>query len=90
MYDRRSIDTDRLALRAPTLDDFAAMFEMRRDPDVVRYIGGTTASEEECWARLLRSAGHWALLGYGTWSVRGWRLATATSSDTAPATGARR
>ena len=27
------------------------------------------ATREEAWARLLRYAGHWALLGYGFWLV---------------------
>ncbi len=37
--------------------------------DVVRYIGGRPFSEMECWSRILRYAGHWALLDYGYWLV---------------------
>jgi RimJ/RimL family protein N-acetyltransferase len=70
MFDHRHIETERLALRPPTVDDFAEVAAMRREPEVVRFIGGTPASPEESWARLLRYAGHWALLGYGTWIVR--------------------
>ena len=35
--------------------------------DVVRYIGGRPFSATESWARLLRYAGHWTLMGYGYW-----------------------
>jgi len=36
---------------------------------VTRYITGQPCTEEESWARLLRYAGHWALLGFGYWAV---------------------
>src|SRR5262249_54335721 len=45
-------------------DDCARMWG---DPVVTRHIGGTPSSAEETWARLLRYAGHWALLGFGYW-----------------------
>lgn len=41
------------------------------DPEVVRHIlDGQVRPREEVWLRLLRSAGLWALLGYGTWVIR--------------------
>ena len=40
------------------------------DPEVTRHIGGTPASPEEVWARVLRYAGLWSLLGLGYWVVR--------------------
>ena len=43
---------------------------MWADPEVTRYIGGRPFTEEEVWARLLRYAGLWSLLGYGYWVVR--------------------
>lgn len=43
---------------------------MWSDPEVIRYIGGKPFTREEVWARLLRYAGHWAMLGYGYWVVR--------------------
>ena len=43
---------------------------MWADPLVTRHIGGRPFSEEEVWARVLRYAGLWALLGYGYWVVR--------------------
>jgi RimJ/RimL family protein N-acetyltransferase len=64
-----SLETDRLILRCHTLDDFADSLAMWSDPEVVRYIGGRSFNDEEVWARLLRYAGHWALLGFGYWVV---------------------
>jgi RimJ/RimL family protein N-acetyltransferase len=63
------IETARLTLRLPTLDDFEAIHAMRSDPEVVRFVGGKTLSREEAWHRLQRSAGHWSLLGYGLFAV---------------------
>jgi RimJ/RimL family protein N-acetyltransferase len=37
--------------------------------DVTRYIGGRPFTEEETWARFLRYAGHWDVLGFGYWAV---------------------
>ena len=62
--------TDRLTLRAHTLADFEDSCAMWADEGVTRYIGGRPATREECWSRLLRYAGLWALLGYGYWVVR--------------------
>lgn len=62
-----SLHTPRLLLRphrADDLDDYAAMWG---DLRVVRYIGGRPSSRQESWARLLRQAGHWHLLGFGYW-----------------------
>lgn len=39
------------------------------DPAVTRHIGGRPFTPEEVWARLLRYAGHWALLGFGYWLI---------------------
>ncbi|MFD2781148.1 GNAT family N-acetyltransferase [Novosphingobium pokkalii] len=65
-----AIATDRLSLQAPDLSDFPDMVALWSDPDVVRYIGGRVFSDEEIWQRLLRYRGHWALLGYGYWTIR--------------------
>lgn len=65
-----ALDTDRLTLRGHTLDDFNACAAMWADPLVTRHIGGRPSTEEEVWARVLRYAGLWALLGFGYWVVR--------------------
>ncbi|GJG89142.1 N-acetyltransferase [Gemmatimonadetes bacterium T265] len=65
-----ALDTARLILRGHTLDDVAECGAMWADPAVTQHIGGRPFSEEEVWARVLRYAGLWALLGYGYWLVR--------------------
>ncbi|HEY6578632.1 MAG TPA: GNAT family N-acetyltransferase [Rhizomicrobium sp.] len=65
-----ALDSERLALRAPTLDDFEESAAMWSDASVVRHIGGRPFTREESWARLMRHAGHWQLLGFGFWVVR--------------------
>jgi RimJ/RimL family protein N-acetyltransferase len=39
------------------------------DPQVVRHIRPNPFTREEVWSRLLRHAGLWALVGYGSWVV---------------------
>jgi RimJ/RimL family protein N-acetyltransferase len=64
------IETDRLTLRLHTLEDFAEVAAMWADPQVVRFISGDPLSREDCWAKFLRMAGHWSMLGFGYWVVR--------------------
>ncbi|WGS54794.1 GNAT family N-acetyltransferase [Paraburkholderia sp. D15] len=64
------LTTARLTLTPHTPADFLDSYAMWSDPEVIRYIGGKPFTREEVWARLLRYAGHWALLGYGYWVVR--------------------
>jgi RimJ/RimL family protein N-acetyltransferase len=63
------IETARLRMRAHRVEDLADCAAMWADPEVVRYIGGRPYSREEVWARLLRYAGHWALLNFGYWAI---------------------
>jgi RimJ/RimL family protein N-acetyltransferase len=63
------IETERLILRPHGVTDFTAMAAMWADPIVVRHIGKQPSSGEQTWARLLRYAGHWALLEYGFWAI---------------------
>jgi RimJ/RimL family protein N-acetyltransferase len=65
-----AIDTERLTLRLPCLEDFEESFAMWGDPEVTRYIGGKPSTREEMWNRLLRYVGHWSLMGFGFWVVR--------------------
>ena len=62
-----TLTTPRLILRAHSTDDFTDVAAMWSNLDVVRYIGGRPFSATESWARIMRYAGHWALLGYGYW-----------------------
>jgi len=61
------IETERLRLRRHRREDFAECAAMWADPVVTRYIGGKPLSEEEAWARVLRTVGHWAWMGFGYW-----------------------
>ena len=63
------VETERLILRGHRLDDFDALAAMWADPIVVRHIGNQPSTTEQSWARLLRYAGHWALLGFGFWAI---------------------
>jgi RimJ/RimL family protein N-acetyltransferase len=63
------LDTPRLILRAHTLQDFPAMAAMWADAEVTRFILGPPATHETTWARLMRYAGHWQMLGFGYWAV---------------------
>ena len=65
-----AIDTERLTMRRPRLEDFEEAFAMWADPQVTRFITGKPSTREEMWFRLLRNAGHWDLMGFGFWVVR--------------------
>jgi RimJ/RimL family protein N-acetyltransferase len=63
------LETERLVLRGHQASDFDACAAMWADPEVTRHISGKPSTAGETWARLLRYAGHWALLGYGFWAL---------------------
>lgn len=63
------LTTARLTLRAHRPADLDACAAMWGDAAVTRYILDHPATREETWARLLRYAGHWALLDFGYWLV---------------------
>jgi RimJ/RimL family protein N-acetyltransferase len=65
-----ALETARLTLRGHTAADFAESAAMWADPAVTEHIGGRPSSAEESWARLLRYAGLWPLLGFGYWVAR--------------------
>lgn len=66
---RPTLETPRLRLRSPRLEDFPDHLEMWSSPEVARHISGKPSTREEAWARLLRQVGHWSLLGFGNWIV---------------------
>jgi RimJ/RimL family protein N-acetyltransferase len=63
------LETERLRLRGHRIDDFTQCAAMWADPVVTQYVGGKPFTAEETWAKLLRYAGHWGLLGYGYWVI---------------------
>jgi RimJ/RimL family protein N-acetyltransferase len=63
------IETARLRLRGHRVEDFRDCAAMWADPGVVQHIGGRPFAAEETWAKILRYAGLWSLLGFGYWAV---------------------
>jgi RimJ/RimL family protein N-acetyltransferase len=63
------LTTPRLRLRGHVAADLDATAAMWADERVVRSITGHPSSREEAWARLLRYAGLWTVLGFGYWLV---------------------
>ena len=63
------LETSRLRLRGFHADDFTPWFAMSRLPAYHRYFSPEPMPAEEVWKVVLRSAGHWVVLGYGFWAV---------------------
>ena len=63
------LETSRLRLRGFRADDFDAWFAMSQQLAYHRYFTPEPMSAEEVWKLLLRSAGHWLIMGYGFWAV---------------------
>ena len=61
------LETERLILRAPREADFDAMLAFNSGPRSV-FIGGGLP-RQQVWRGLLANIGHWALRGYGFFSV---------------------
>jgi RimJ/RimL family protein N-acetyltransferase len=62
-----SLETERLILRGPAREDFAAVAAIWADEQVTRFVLRAPLSGEEAWMRFLRGIGHWLLCGYGLW-----------------------
>jgi RimJ/RimL family protein N-acetyltransferase len=63
------LETSRLRLRGFRADDFEPWTAMAQLPDFHRYLTPEPMPAEEVWKLLLRSAGHWVIMGYGFWAV---------------------
>lgn len=63
------LETERLRLRAPRVEDFPHSAAIWTDPVVVRYTAKKPLTREESWTRFLRYIGHWSLLSFGYWFV---------------------
>jgi RimJ/RimL family protein N-acetyltransferase len=64
-----TLETERLRLRAPCGEDLDEWAAIMADPDVARYIAPAPMTRDEAWRSIAASLGHWALRGYGAWSV---------------------
>jgi RimJ/RimL family protein N-acetyltransferase len=62
------LETERLVLRQPTLDDFDRWAEMMGDPTVARFIGGVQP-KPIVWRGIMQVAGAWQLSGISMFSV---------------------
>ena len=63
------LETSRLRLRGFRAADFEPWLAMCQLPAFHRYLTPEPMPAEEVWKLLLRSAGHWVVLGYGFWAV---------------------
>ncbi|MCU0949790.1 MAG: GNAT family N-acetyltransferase [Burkholderiaceae bacterium] len=64
-----SLATARLRLRFPIEADAAALHAYYGDADSVRYTTRRAFTEAETWRAVAGMAGHWALRGYGPYTV---------------------
>lgn len=64
-----TIETERLILRGYRREDFEPLFEMWSDPRTGRLMGMAPLSEEDCWAKFLRTFGGWDVNGFGFWAI---------------------
>ena len=58
------LTTERLILRKPQEDDFAAIAAFQAS-ERSKFVGGPTTDEWQLWRGFLSAFGHWALRGYG-------------------------
>jgi RimJ/RimL family protein N-acetyltransferase len=63
-----TITSDRLTLRPPLESDYEALCVFGRSEDRTRFLGGTMDANAQ-WKTLLADIGHWALRGYGYFSI---------------------
>lgn len=62
------LSTDRLTLRGPVADDFAAYRSFYADAEASAFYGGPLAPAL-AWRKLAFDIGHWSLRGFGMWSL---------------------
>ena len=64
------IETERLLLRRPRIDDAAGLLEAYSDPEVMEYIGdGTTFDLAATHDWIAKAIGRWAADGFGHFAV---------------------
>lgn len=62
------IETARLTLRPPAMEDFPRWAEMMADPEAARFIGGPQPAEA-AWRGFMTMAGAWSLTGVAMFSL---------------------
>lgn len=63
-----TLETERLILRPPSLDDFEPWCAMHADEEVMRFLGGAQGPELT-WRSLCTMAGAWTIEGFSMFSV---------------------
>jgi RimJ/RimL family protein N-acetyltransferase len=63
-----TIETERLLLRGPKAEDFPVYRDFFVDADASEFYGGPMEADR-AWRVLAADLGHWALRGYGRWSI---------------------
>jgi RimJ/RimL family protein N-acetyltransferase len=63
-----TIETERLVLRPPRLEDLDAWAAFMADPEAARHLGGPQG-RNGAWRSLCTVAGSWAVQGFGMFSV---------------------
>jgi [ribosomal protein S5]-alanine N-acetyltransferase len=63
-----TLKTDRLDLRGPRSEDFPVYRDFFADAEASHFYGGPMEADR-AWRVLATDIGHWALRGYGRWSV---------------------
>ncbi len=66
--DDLQLETARLILRPPRLEDLDAWTEMMADEETARFIGGV-AARPACWRQLMTMIGSWHAHGFAMFSV---------------------
>jgi RimJ/RimL family protein N-acetyltransferase len=62
------LDTPRLILRRPQIEDFEGWAQFCADPQSMRFLGGPLA-RSAAWRQMLTFAGAWLIQGFGYFSV---------------------
>lgn len=62
------IETERLILRLPRIEDFDRYAELLANEEAARFIGGT-APRAAAWRKFLQMPGAWAMQGFAMFSV---------------------
>lgn len=63
-----TLTTERLVLRAPEAADFPVYRDFFGDAEASHFYGGPMEADR-AWRVLATDLGHWALRGYGRWSI---------------------
>lgn len=71
MQPQQVVETPRLLLRPPVGRDLDPFVDIHEDPEVLHYLRsiGNTAGRVAGWRIIAMIVGHWALRGYGHWTV---------------------